>query len=379
MTTTTRVMIRNSERMDFTDCRQKWWWAYQDRLRPSGSDMNALVFGDIIHRALSSWYIPEKDRKKVVRRVRPAITVEKIFDKLELDARSNKVRVVDHESQEFVDAKELGINMMEHYFEHYGMDDEFMVIYPEMPFQLDIYSEQGLYVCTFVGTTDCLVYERRSWQMGLLEHKTAAQITTEHLLLDPQASTYWTILPIWLREEGVLKPDQDIHFMEYNFMRKAVLDDDRPKNGDGMYLNSPKVAALREALDAAGHLYRKTLKKDELIELCDQVGVEWRQLGEVSATQPTGAFIRQKVYRNQVQREREMERILQQAREMRMVRNGSLALYKSPSKMKCQWCAYRDLCEIHELGHDVDGFIESAFHHWNPYRDHIWSLNLEGV
>ena len=369
-------MLRNSERSDFNDCRWRWQIAYNDRLRPLTTGMNPLIFGDIIHRSLAGWYIPERSLKIVKRGIHPAITCEKIFDKLEEEGRRGTVPVWDGEQNEWEDAKELGIKMMEGYIKFYGKDDEFQIIYPEMPFQLDIYDSQGRYVCTLVGTTDGLARRRSTRKLILLEHKTAAQIQTGHLFADEQANTYWCVVPMWLREHGILKPDEDIGEVYYNFMRKAFIKDDRPQNAQGLYLNSPTVAAMQAALDGHGFEYRKTgLKKDDYIALCEENGVDWEQLGEVSATQPDNLFHRESVYRNEAQREKTFERIIQQVREMRLVRDGQLDVYKNPSK-SCSWCQYRDLCEMDELGNDTEEFIQYGFRHWNPYKEHVWSLDL---
>jgi hypothetical protein len=362
-------MVRNSERSDFTQCRQKWQWAYVDRLRPPELGMNPLIFGDIVHRSLSGWYIPETNRKKCVRGVPPAVTCEKIFDALESERHPVS------RGSDFEDFKELGIGMLEGYVKRYGLDEEYMVIYPEMPFQYDLYIE-GKYLCTLVGTTDNLVRWRSTMKLGLQEHKTAAQISTEHLFVDEQANTYWTILPLWLREQGIIKPDEDITFMDYNFLKKTVIADDRPKNAQGLYLNQPTVAAMTKALVDAKVEFRKAgMKKEDFIALCEESGVEWKQLGKVSATQGSDLFYRERVYRNDHQRLRTMHRIISQVREMQMVRHGKLEVYKEPSK-SCVWCQYKDLCEMDEYGSDTEELIKHGYQTWNPYRDHIWSMAL---
>jgi hypothetical protein len=376
MSTVTRVMVRNSERSDFTDCRWRWWQAYMERIRPVGGGMDALVFGDIIHRAQAAYYIPERNRKQVVRGPHPAITVEKIFNALELSARRRQIpSIIDTESSEWVDAKELGIGMMEAYVKHYGNDEKVFVVYPEMPFQYDVFTDDGKYICTLVGTTDALIRDRSTWEMGLFEHKTAAQIQTSHLMLDEQASTYWTIIPMWLREQGVLKPDQDLHFMWYNFMRKTVISDDRPRNAQGAVLKKTTMAQMREALEKKDIIKVKGLKREELIALCESNEIDWPQLAEVAATQPADLFHRETVPRNYFQRTSTMHRIMAQVREMQLVRHGQLEVYKRPSK-NCGWCQYKDLCEIDDMGQDTEDFVEAAFYHWNPYRDHIWSLQI---
>jgi hypothetical protein len=250
------------------------------------------------------------------------------------------------------------------------------VIHPEMPFQFDVFNETGQYVFTLVGTTDCLVQERSTGAYGLLEHKTAAQISTGHLTLDEQANTYWTFMPMWLRQEGVLKPQQDIQFMDFNFMLKKVLHGEGPRNPQGLFLKSPTVGAMQAALNEAGVEYRKAgMKKDDFKTLCEEEDIDWEQLGMPSATQPTDLFHRERVMRNPVQRQKAYDRTLQQVREMKRLHSGKLPTYKMPSK-SCTWCQYKDLCEIDEYGSPTEDLIKYGFHKWNPFADHIWALDL---
>lgn len=373
---TTRFMVRNSGRGDFTQCRWKYERAYVDRIRPNDSGgMNALVFGDICHRGLSGFYVPERSFKKVKRGVHPAVTVERIFEKLEEEHRFNRMRLLDTSDTSFHEHKELGISMMNNYVETYGDDDKYMVVYPEMPFQHDVF-DGGKYVFTMVGTTDCLVRERSTGKFGLLEHKTAATISTGHLVLDEQANTYWTVLPMWLRENEILKEDQDLEFMDYNFLLKKVHDIDGPRNDQGQYLKSPTIAKMASELNRLGVEYSKSgMKKEDYQELCTAEGIDWEQLGDPSATQPTELFHRERVLRTPIQREKAFTRLLQQVREMKRLHAGSLPAYKEPAK-HCTWCQYKDLCEIDEYGSETEDLVQYGFHHWNPFADHIWALDI---
>lgn len=328
-----RVFIRNSERSTFNQCRQKWYWAYQDRYKPHSGGMNALVFGDIIHRALAEWYIPEKDIKKVVRGTHPAKAVDEIFKSIERQGRDSKIRSYDYDDEDkWVDAHELGVTMMENYVKEYGNDDEIMVVYPEMPFQYDIWDGDD-YLVTFVGTTDALVKSRSTGKFGLLEHKTAASINMEHLFLDEQANTYWTVLPLWLWENGIISEDEDLEFMLYNYMRKSK-GDSRPQNEHGQYLNAN---------------------------------------GSVSKRQPPPLFERMNVRRGTYERDKSYERLTLVSRMIIDAKNGKEPIYKAPSK-DCSYCEFRDLCEMDEIGNDVEDYVRSAFTTWHPYEAHVWAL-----
>ncbi|NIN65457.1 MAG: hypothetical protein GTO63_12325 [Anaerolineae bacterium] len=372
-----RFLVRNSGRTDFVECRWRYRQAYVERLRPNEGGMNALVFGDIVHRSLADWYIPEKSRKKVKRGRHPRETLERIFDELDVRQRRSKMRLLDPDDEKFIEARELGVAMMDNYVNAYGQDEEIMVIYPEMPFQLDVYNEQGQYVFTQTGTTDCLCRDRRTGAWFLLEHKTAASITTGHLVLDEQANTYSTLLPAWLWENEILPPDVDVEYMMYNFLKKTTLDFDGPQNAAGLYLKDPTIQQMKDALAESGVVYSTTnMKKEDYKELCTAEGIDWEQLGDPKSDQPSDLFHRERVTRAPIQREKALERIMQQVREMKALHAGTLPVYKAPGKMKCNFCQYRDMCEMDEYGEDITRFVETQYHHWNPFKDHIWSLNL---
>lgn len=329
------VMVRTSERTQFAHCRQRWHWAYVEQMRPKESRFNALVFGDLVHRALAAYYVPETARKRR-RGPHPAQTYLRLYDALADQTRTGRMDLfVDDTDEKFVDARELGEEMMTNYIDEFGKDERYLVLYPEMPFQIDLKDGRGRVVCTYVGTSDALIKDLETNRLGLFEHKTAAAIDTSHLFLDEQASTYWAIVPLWLRENGILPPDEDMDFMLYNFMRKGKKDQ-RPRNEQGQCLN-----------------------KD----------------GSVSKNQPAALFKRELVFRGPEDRYSTYDRILAQVHEMNMVRSGDLEVYKAPSK-DCRFCEFRDVCELHEQRSNWEELLHATFRKWEPYKDHVWSLNV---
>lgn len=326
-----KVFIRTSERTMFVKCRQHWWWSYKERRKPIEQWSKALVFGDMVHQALAAYYIPET-RNKRKRGPHPAETFTKLYDVMDADGKAFNVRTDD---EFWVSARDLGQEMMENYVTTWAeADKSIVVIEPEMPFQYDITDPlSGEYLCTYVGTTDALVYDLRTARYGLLEHKTAASISTSHLFMDEQASTYWCIVPRWLRENGIIKPDQEFDFMLYNFLRKGK-SDPRPVNNLGQSLNRD---------------------------------------GTVSKSQPPPLFHRELLYRGKAEQENTYERIIQQVKEMNLVREGKMPHYKAPSK-DCSWCEWKDLCEMHETGSDWKELRKEMTKKWEPYEVHLPAL-----
>lgn len=367
------IMVRTSERTMFTKCRQAWWWSYFEQREPKEQWAKALVFGDMVHRCLAAYYIPET-RKARKRGPHPAGTFGKLYDVMNKNHRAFNVRVDD---EFWVSARDLGVEMMENYVTEWREQDRMIVVlYPEMPFQYPIPDpDTGRNLCVYVGTADALILSLETGKIGLFEHKTAATISTAHLFLDEQASTYWTLVPKWLAKNNILKPGQKMDFMLYNFMRKAMKDD-RPVNSLGQHLNLPTVADLKSAyLEAVPGASVKGLKRDDFVEELKLLGVDALQLGEVSRSQPPPLFERQLLYRGRHEQENTYERIIDQVREMNLVRTGEMKHYKAPSK-DCAFCPWRDICELHETGTDWRELKRLITTKWSPYAQHIWSIDI---
>lgn len=365
-------VVRTSERTKFTKCRQAWWWSYVDQMQPNRRK-HYFTFGDLIHRSFAEWYVPETMKKRR-RGVRPVDTFVKLYSTLEASGQDFGFKV-DSEDDAWADAKLLGIEMLENYYDLYGKDEHILVVYPEMPFRMRIHDADGRFVGWYTGVADAFVYDLNRKHYGLMEHKTAAAISTDHLVLDEQAGTYWDILPEWLKMEKVIEPDTHFEFMLYNFMRKAFKDT-RPRNAEGHYLNSPSVEALRAECDRLGLAYAKSLKKDDLVTLLEQSGTDPLQLGEVSKSQPADLFKRMIVKRGEAERQNTRRRIVMQMDEMFKAHNNELDIYKSPSK-DCVFCEFRDVCEVDEQGGDWWELMELTFKPWNPYEQHIASMEIK--
>lgn len=323
------VLLRTSERSTFMRCPQKWKWSYLDHLK-AHRQATPLRFGSLVHEALAGFYIASKSKGKIVRGPLPAKTFEKLYA-AEV-AEQGKMRVYT-ESEEWVDALALGLEMLKNYVKLYGKDERYLIVAPEMPFQVDIFDPTtGEYVCTYVGTLDAFIYDLEKREYGLMEHKTAKAITTGHLSLDEQAGSYWAFAPDYLKSLGVMKDGQSLDFILYNFLRKGTADT-RPQDAEGHYLN---------------------------------------QNGSVSKNQPAPLFHRERVYRSDADRRSLMLRVIDQSRVMSLMREGALPIYKSPM-MGCTGmfgCEFRDMCEVHETGSDWEAIRDSMFDVWEPYEIH---------
>src|SRR5262249_29964073 len=140
------------------------------------------------------------------------------------------------ELPKFEDAAELGPAMLDNYIEEYGRDDSWDVISTEHPFKVQL-TRDGEPVAVFASRWDGVYRDEADrGKVKLMEHKTAAQIATAYLELDPQGGAYWAVASTVLRAEGVLGPREKIVEITYNFLRKTK-GDDRPRDEGGAYLN----------------------------------------------------------------------------------------------------------------------------------------------
>jgi hypothetical protein len=337
MTTTTKprkkaprpVMLRNSERQTFRRCRQRWWWAWREGLRPPFT-VNSLWFGTGIHEALAAYYGTGGKRGPM-----PAETFERwVGDERRRIFTKPNPHV---DETEIVDAKDLGLAMLESYIEHYGKDDDLTFIVTEQPFQLPMsMSDNVLWDMAgnrseflMCGTFDG-VFRDDDGKPWLIEHKTAKSIEVGHLPLDDQAGTYWAVATDRLRKLNLIKPSEELEGIRYNFLRKAM-PDKRPTNANGERLN-----------------------KD----------------GSVSQKQPPALFQREDVFRLSGERNTQLQRIRDEATEMALVKAGILPVTKNTTK-DCRWdCPFFQMCQLHEAGDDWQDFRDMVFTVEDPYADH---------
>lgn len=360
-------MLRTSERKLYKQCRQRWWWEYVDCLKPV-DEAPALRFGSLVHEALALWYVPGRQRG-----VHPARSFETLYV-AQIDQGLEDFGVRLDEEKVWADALPLGIEMLNNFVDLYGDDDHINVISPEMAVQIPIHNPRnGKFMFMYVGSLDLVFEDLSLRQIGLMETKTAASISTTHLPLDEQAGSYWAIAPEFLQAIGVLPADTDIDFIQYNFLRKGFKDE-RPTNEKGQHLNKPSKEKLLEWLLARGISNKRSTTVPELMAQVEANGQDPLLLGEPSKSQPPPLFLRHKVYRDEYDRAELLRRIRMEGWEMDQVRRGNLPVYKNPSgsfpDQHCKSCGFRDMCELHETGADWEALRDATMRTWDPYEDH---------
>jgi hypothetical protein len=319
-------MLRSHEVMDYKRCPKKWYWKWRRGLVSKLITFGALDLGTWAHEALAAWYRRGRSRNG------------NLVDHFERFAHESMELAYNDGAPEYVLDKAdelamLGVEMMKAYQAHYGLDPDVHVIAPEVPSAFEITDDEGKPITTYKMKLD-LVYRDKEGNVRLMEHKTAAQIRTGHLPIDGQARPYGALAERALKRAGILKKDDVLTGVTYNFLRKA-LPDERPKDAEG-----------------------KALNKD----------------GSVSARQPAANFLRFPVRLTRAAKLVTLKRIQADATIITMVadyiRKGELdtsKLPKTPDKSCPMTCQFFDMCVAEENGTPIADMERNLFTVQNPY------------
>lgn len=322
-------MLRSSERAAFKRCPQRWYWGIIEELTPVGQDTGPLWFGTALHLCLAEFYVPGTERG------RPLLETWQEFTKDTYATVKISDDWNDDRKSEFIDARKLGRNMLEHYMDVTNGDPHWEVISPEQRFRAYIPDPRDPKkpIVLYVGTFDLVIRNLDNGHIYIVDHKSINHVPSAYELavldLDDQAGPYLTLATQYLRQLGLIGPKESVRGMIYNYLVKRKKDE-RPTNEHGQYLN-----------------------KD----------------GSVSKVQPVDPFLRHEVIRTSHARRKQIERIQGDALWMEAARNGSLPITKNVTK-DCNWCDFFELCRIDENGGDTDLLKRMAYKRHDPYADH---------
>lgn len=319
-------LLRSSERTTWKRCPYKWHWQYNECLFPVRSRASYFWFGAGMHVAAAEYYVPGFKRGADPRET----WLKFVDDTIEFVKGTRPVEDEDIDTWE--EASELGVLMWENYLNHYGPEEHLEVIQPERIMRgiiKDPVTKKP--VVQLVGVTDLII--RNHAQAGRLElwdHKNVKSINTDALDINDQPGGYLLLATKYLQHEGLIGDTEVVRGLMYNFLRKAK-PDTRPVNSKGQYLN-----------------------KD----------------GSVSARQPKPYFQRFWVSKTRKERNNELRAIANEARIMKLQRNGKLPLWKTP-KDDCRWdCEFFMMCSLHERGQDWEDYRDRMFKKGDPYEDY---------
>lgn len=359
------IELRTSERSTFHRCPQKWFWSVVEGLQPH-REATPLWFGTAIHISLAEWYLKGTKRGPM-----PSETFLRVLDEGD---RTVRIPTGNEEwEKEYVEARELGRQMLDNYIRHYGTDPHKHYLATEQTGYIWLPSLDGKrkeikYWYTFDG-----VYrDLDDGQVYLDEHKSAKAISILHLPLDQQAGSYWAVAMGKLRRMGILKDGEVIAGIMYNFLRKAQADL-RPRNPHGAYTNKPKKEHYHAAFEAAGVPVALWSRRnlEDLAKLAYHEGVT--VYGEVSSLQPAPLFERHPVFRTPEERRSQLDLIRKDAWHINQARNNPeypiVKNVQSVGALACPQCPFYRMCELHEQGdmESVEEFKKAMYTVRDPY------------
>lgn len=223
--------IRSHELMDFKRCPRKWYWKWRRGLTPRKVSFSALDMGTWVHNAFAGWYGMGHKRNGSLAFLYMEIAYAAIRKARSEDAPEYEIE----KAEEFA---ALGEEMLKAYQKHYKRDKDWYILGTEIP--LTFRFQGAVYKLKPDG-----LFRDPDGDIWLNEIKTAAQIRTGHLSIDPQARGYGTLAERALIKAGYLKPNERIAGIMYNFLRKAM-PDDRPVNAEGMALNKNGTVSAKQ-------------------------------------------------------------------------------------------------------------------------------------
>lgn len=316
--------------MDYGRCPKKWYWRWLRGLTPIRQQFGALDLGTWVHSAFDMWYDFGYKRADT-----PLPRCLEVIAGAEMDVAKDQ-GATDALLEKAEDQAALGHAMLRAYQGWYGQDPDVCVVALETPLQFKLGD-----TAIFKLKPD-MVFRDRERLFWLMEHKTAASIRTEHLVIDGQARPYAAMAERALKNAGILRRDEELSGIVYNFLRKA-LPDERPRNADGKYLNKN---------------------------------------GSVSQKQPPPYFLRKPIKVSRRAKAVTLRRVMNDAEEMASlrdrIRNGSLAPFdirKTPHYSCHKTCDYFTACVTEEEGGDIRSLLRSTFRAGDPYAYYQDSTN----
>lgn len=319
-------LIRAHERIDYKRCPKKWYWKWRKGLVLKGIRFGALELGQWVHSAFDAWY--DIGNRRVGELVNH---FNQVADWALETASANNVP--SHIIEKGEEAAELGAAMMRAYQDHYGLDPDIDVIGGEVPLSFALGADNQI-VAHHMLKPDQVFRWRSRGGIWLMEHKTAASVQTEHLVIDDQARPYGAMAERALRKAGIIGKHDRVRGILYNFIRKAI-PDNRMTNEKGQYLNKN---------------------------------------GTVSARQPKPYFVRKPVTLTAKAKAQTLKRILVESTIITQLTQGLHdktvdpdLIPKTPHKSCPKFCDYFSICTAEENGTDIREMERLMFVRQNPY------------
>jgi hypothetical protein len=303
-----RVEVTNSELGSFRSCRKRWWFQYEEKLRPKVKP-RALAVGSIVHSGLAAMYkrIFENQVNSEFGKATP-IDSDELCER-SLKAMQDKLSdflvvlydlIADETHQDKIDAMVEESKLMEQqaescvvrFVERFAEEDQrrFAIVGVELPFSVPLLDQNGTRrsLLTYGGVMDALMFDYDVRDLVLGEHKTTSQdamALEQRLDLDPQTTGYiYSAEQLLVNNKlkhphvALLPKDVACNRIMYNVVRKKGPSKpkmNKPDKYGGRMVSSAPVDTLREyyenaliAQEGQGPKYKRTEKQITRLESC---------------------------------------------------------------------------------------------------------------
>ena len=337
---------------------------------------DALWFGTAWHVVWANYYIPGRKRGK---------DPHETWDE-QMKFAHALIPTGDYsedKERDWVDAVPLGHAMIDGQLKEWNGDPGWEVLSPEHRFATNVpfnarqieaklpymfYGNMTRHITRLVGSIDVTIRDHNDGRIKVVDWKSAAQYdaVSAWLTKDDQVGTYLSVGTAFLRTEGLIGPNEEVTGGIWSYARKQMPPDPATLDDQGRKRNKPQKKHFIEC-------YGNNLDFDEKWPLPKMQAYADAKggvvLGDVSKVQPLKLFWREEVARNKANRRRQIERIADDAEQIELVRRGLMGITKAPGK-HCNWCKFKDLCDVDENGGDSEQYIKDVFRVEDKYSDH---------
>lgn len=329
-------VMRTSERANFKRCRRLWNYTSQNKRNLEPTRMNYhLAFGIAFHVGMEHYYEPE--RWTFPEEVKRATAVKAFIDEVKRQEKEEgkaKGGLDDERKQDYAERIELGIGMLNNYFEWAVDHDKFKPIAVEEKFQVIVPDENGepLVVngrpVVYQVRLDLLL-EDEDERLWVLDHKTAGNFSDLAFLdVDTQITSY-----AWAAQ---LHYGRKVAGLVYNEVRKAVPHEPKELKNGTLSQDKRQLTTY--------NLYMKAIRDRGLDT------APYRGMLDYLSAQPEQFVRRTQVHRSQTELAVQQQLIADEARDM----VGTPSLYPNPHKFNCNGCDFRPPCTIENERGDVE-------------------------
>jgi hypothetical protein len=336
-----------TERGVFRRCRRQWLLSVVNRLDPQAGNVHFFL-GNLIHKALESYYLALKDGKTVDDAEIDALDIyQDTFDEMLEQAKKDLGFLAATNLPTFREAGEMGLEMLQNYMEHERVEplfDEIIAVEFRVNVPIGDPPQGELSV-------QADVIGRKDGWLGVVDHKTASTVMpSAHLDLDDQltAEVY-----SWWKHSGEFP-----EFVIYNVLYKKVPHPPR-------LLKSGKLSKDKAQVTTAA-MYRAAIKEHGLATGDYADVLVWLDERERSGDNPL--FRREQTFRTKGQMAAFERDLYEEWQDMVMVASNPEAAYPNPTSMNCSSCPVRVICTTIQDGGDVEAVIKGSYVIAEPRR-----------